>query len=49
MRQLAVLNLERNRCMEAIDRNLLAEVVRRKKAAAKGKKVATKRRPRRPL
>jgi hypothetical protein len=32
MRQLAVLNLERNRCMEAIDRNLLAEVGRRKQA-----------------
>jgi len=31
MRQLAVLNLERNRCMEAIDRNLLAAVVKRKK------------------
>ena len=31
MRQLAVLNLERNRCMEAIDRNLLATVVSRKK------------------
>ena len=31
MRQLAVLNLERNRCMETIDRNLLATVVSRKK------------------
>lgn len=32
MKQLAVLNLERNRCMEAIDLNLLAEVSRSKKA-----------------
>jgi len=32
MRQLAVLNLERNRCMEAIDRNLLDAVLQRKKA-----------------
>jgi aconitase B len=30
-RQLAILNLERNRCIEAIDLNLLAEVVRRKR------------------
>ena len=32
MKQLAVLNLKRNRCMEAIDRNLLAEVLRRRKS-----------------
>jgi len=43
MRQLAVLNLERNRCMEAIDRNLLAEVVRRKEGLAKAKKLPTAR------
>jgi len=46
MRQLAVLNLERNRCMEAIDRNLLAEVIRRKNRRLKGKKSAAGRRPR---
>ena len=36
VKQLAVLNLERNRCMEAIDQNLLAEVLRRKKSSAQG-------------
>jgi hypothetical protein len=45
MRQLAVLNLERNRCMEAIDRNLLAEVTRRKSSGSKGKKSVAGRRP----
>jgi hypothetical protein len=35
VRQLAVLNLERNHCMEAIDRNLHEEVLRRAKAARK--------------
>jgi hypothetical protein len=35
MKALATLNLERNRCMEAIDRNLAQEVARRKVAAKK--------------
>ncbi len=36
VKQLAVLNLERTRCMEAIDQNLLEEVLRRKKNRSKG-------------
>lgn len=38
VKQLAVLNLERNRCMEMIDQNLRVEVLRRKKVAAKSSK-----------